>query len=84
MIQGGRSVEHTGYGSVMGVYNQHNREELEEAVRSILAQTLQSWELIICDDGSDGKAARNLKNYENRDNGSGSAGIRKTEVLRPR
>ena len=52
---------------VMGVYNQHNREELEEAVRSILAQTLQSWELIICDDGSDGEAARNLKNYENRD-----------------
>ena len=52
---------------VMGVYNQHNREELEEAVRSILAQTLQSWELIICDDGSDGEAARNLKAYENRD-----------------
>ena len=69
---------------VMGVYNQHNREELEEAVRSILAQTLQSWELIICDDGSDGEAARNLKNYKTGTNGSGSSGIRKTEVLRPR
>lgn len=52
---------------VMGVYNQHNKEELEEAVQSILAQTMQNWELIICDDGSDGEAARNLKNYENRD-----------------
>ncbi len=52
---------------VMGVYNQHNKEQLEEAVRSILAQTMQSWELIICDDGSDSEAARNLKDYENRD-----------------
>ena len=52
---------------VMGVYNQHNTAELEEAVQSILAQSMREWELIICDDGSEGEAARNLKNYENRD-----------------
>lgn len=52
---------------VMGVYNQHNKTELEEAVQSILSQTMQEWEMIICDDGSEGEAARNLKHYENRD-----------------
>lgn len=52
---------------VMGVYNQHNKIELEQAVQSILSQTLADWELIICDDGSEGEAARNLKNYEKRD-----------------
>ncbi len=52
---------------VMGVYNQDNKEELEEAVRSILEQTMKRWELIICDDGSDSEAARNLKEYEKRD-----------------
>ncbi len=52
---------------VMGVYNQHNRQELEEAVRSILNQTIADWELIICDDGSESEAAENLKSYEKRD-----------------
>lgn len=52
---------------VMGVYNQHNRVELEEAVRSILNQTIMEWELIICDDGSESEAAENLRSYENRD-----------------
>lgn len=52
---------------VMGVYNQHRKEQLEEAVRSILSQTMREWELIICDDGSEGEAARHLKAYEGRD-----------------
>ncbi|HJA93977.1 MAG TPA: glycosyltransferase [Candidatus Eisenbergiella merdipullorum] len=51
----------------MGVYNQHNKKELEAAVRSILNQTITGWELIICDDGSEGEAAENLKRYEKRD-----------------
>lgn len=51
---------------IMGVYNQHNRQELESAVCSIERQTLQNWELIICDDGSEGQAAENLRFYENR------------------
>ena len=42
---------------VMGVYNQHNRRQLDEAVASILVQTMTAWELIICDDGSEGEAA---------------------------
>lgn len=50
---------------VMGVYNQHNREELDAAVRSIQNQTLREWELIICDDGSEGRAAEYLRYYEN-------------------
>lgn len=52
---------------IMGVYNQHNKAELEAAVRSIQNQTMEEWELIICDDGSDGKAAENLRFYENKD-----------------
>ncbi len=52
---------------IMGVYNQHNAEQLREAVQSIRAQTMQEWEMIICDDGSEGDAAKNLKVYENMD-----------------
>lgn len=52
---------------IMGVYNQHNRDELEAAVVSIEHQTMKDWELIICDDGSVGPAAENLKLYEGRD-----------------
>lgn len=44
---------------IMGVYNAGDGRRLEQAVQSILAQTLQDWELIICDDGStDGTLAR--------------------------
>lgn len=52
---------------IMGVYNQHNKEQLEQAVKSIENQTMTDWELIICDDGSEGQAAENLRFYENRD-----------------
>lgn len=64
---GGKIVSEILVTVVMGVYNQHNAKQLEEAVHSILTQTMQEWELLICDDGSEGEAANNLKAYENRD-----------------
>lgn len=45
---------------IMGVYNQWNREQLLDAVHSILAQTFHDFELIIYDDGSSREAARLL------------------------
>ncbi len=38
---------------IMGVYNEKNRGQLELAIDSILSQTLEELELIICDDGSE-------------------------------
>lgn len=44
---------------IMGVYNVGDGRRLELAVQSILAQTFEDWELILCDDGStDGTLAR--------------------------
>ena len=45
---------------IMSVYNQLNREQLFDAVRSILNQTFHDFELIIYDDGSCREAARLL------------------------
>ncbi len=52
---------------IMGVYNQWNREELQQAVRSILNQTYQNLEFIIYDDGSDPKAATYIRELEKLD-----------------
>lgn len=46
---------------IMGVYNQWNREDLREAVKSILNQTFKDFEFIIYDDGSDVKVAEYIK-----------------------
>lgn len=46
---------------IMGVYNQWDRDALQEAVKSILNQTFTDFEFIIYDDGSDPKVAGYIK-----------------------
>ncbi|MGI6007361.1 MAG: glycosyltransferase [Ruminococcus sp.] len=38
---------------VMGVYNPGNQERFYRAVKSVIQQTFQNWEMILYDDGSD-------------------------------
>lgn len=52
---------------LMGVYNQWDRGALHRAVDSILEQTLEKLELIICDDGSDPGAGAYIKELAYRD-----------------
>ena len=37
---------------IMGIYNTKSKEYLEKSIGSILSQTFEDFELIICDDGS--------------------------------
>ena len=37
---------------IMGIYNSRSKEILKKALESILKQTYENFELIICDDGS--------------------------------
>ena len=37
---------------IMGVYNCRNFSLLKQSIDSIINQTFEDWELIICDDGS--------------------------------
>lgn len=53
LIRGGDAVKNYEYPLIsvlMGVYN--CAETVEEAVQSIVDQTVTDWEFIICDDGS--------------------------------
>ncbi len=52
---------------IMGVYNEKNREQLELAIDSILSQTLQEIEFIICDDGSEQTCSEMLREICARD-----------------
>lgn len=47
---------------IMGIYN--CEETLEEAVNSILTQSYQSWELVICDDGSTDRTYEIAESYQ--------------------
>lgn len=51
----------------MGVYNQWDKQILLDAVNSILNQTLQDFEFIIYDDGSDERVAEYLKHISAMD-----------------
>lgn len=52
---------------IMGVYNQLDRHALNQAVDSILNQTLQDIEFIIYDDGSNAEAAIYIKEQQQKD-----------------
>ncbi len=43
---------------IMGVYNPASKEQLMQAVYSIKHQSMQDWEVIICDDGSEPEKSR--------------------------
>lgn len=52
---------------IMGVYNQWDRAALCQAVDSILNQTLEELEFIICDDGSAPEVGLNIQQLSYRD-----------------
>lgn len=52
---------------IMGIYNQQNKEYLEQAVESVLHQTFRDLEFILYDDGSDDDTGRWLLEYASRD-----------------
>lgn len=52
---------------IMGVYNLKNEHEINVTVDSILGQTFNDWELLICDDGSSNNTMEILKKVEKRD-----------------
>lgn len=51
---------------IMGIYNCKDYELLEKSIDSILNQTFQDFELIICNDGSTNDTLRYLKKIENK------------------
>lgn len=48
---------------IMSVYNQKDKERLDQAIHSVLNQTFTEFEFIIYNDGSDGEVSEQLKNY---------------------
>ena len=49
---------------IMGAYNCANT--LKESIDSIIEQTYDNWEFIICDDGSKDNTVEILKEYKNQ------------------
>ncbi len=52
---------------IMGIYNCKNYELLDQSIDSILKQTFQDFELIICNDGSTNGTLEYLKSIESKD-----------------
>ncbi|MDO4378762.1 MAG: glycosyltransferase family A protein [Erysipelotrichia bacterium] len=50
---------------IMGVYNEE--KTIETCIDSIIAQTYQNWEFIICDDCSTDKTNKIIQNYADKD-----------------
>lgn len=53
---------------VMGVYNIGSKKILEKSIKSILEQTFQDFDFIICDDGSTDNTLQYLKEISKQDN----------------
>ena len=69
---------------IMGVYNEKNREQLELAIDSILTQTLEELELIICDDGSEPSCREMLRQICPGMTGFGCIAMRQIRAWRRR
>lgn len=52
---------------IMGVYNCKNKNLLKKSVDSIINQTFQDWEFLICNDGSTDDTLKFLENLELKD-----------------
>lgn len=52
---------------IMSIYNQRNRVQLEQAIKSVLQQTYTNFEFIIYDDGSDQNVHEHLTEYAKMD-----------------
>ncbi len=53
---------------IMGVYNANRDNMINDSIQSIIKQTYQEWELIICDDGSTDGTYELLQAWEKNDN----------------
>ena len=52
---------------IMAVYNAHVKDILDAAIASIVNQTLNNWELLICDDASTNQTLEWLRDWEGKD-----------------
>lgn len=52
---------------IMGIYNPTDKNQLIQAVTSIVCQTFEAWEMIVCDDGSDEEHASMIQNVAGMD-----------------
>ncbi len=66
---------------IMGVYNCQHIDALYSSVRSIIKQTYEDWEFIICDDGSTDKTADVLREIEKLDKRIRIIGYKKNKGL---
>lgn len=53
---------------IMGIYNQWNKEYLEQAIMSVLRQSFWDFEFLIYNDGSDSSICEQLERYRQLDN----------------
>lgn len=66
---------------LMGIYNNRNYTELKRSVDSILSQTFQDFEIIICNDGSDEDTLSQLEKIKKLDDRIHIVGYEKNKGL---